>query len=312
MASPLWAIVVSENHGLRPGGLIGGVPKPMWSVDGRSLLEDTLDRVSGLVPGARTVTVIGPTQSAAAAALRERVDPGHVVRQPGDRGTAPGVLLGLATVLDVRPDAVVLLTPADHGIRDVDQFRLSVRDAAGAVRDGHAAAILFGVRPVRGGGASNWVTPVRTSTSAGGARALRPVIGLVERPAPDDLRELVRADSLWNTNVLVGSAQALFDAYCEHLRYMVDMVGRVWAVKGPARARRVEEEYRALRPAEFSRDLLSRMDALAVYTWPASVGWSPIASPGGFEAWHKHADTPKPATAVLGWSPPGVRRAFGS
>lgn len=311
MASPLWAMVVSENHGLRPGGLIGGVPKPMWSAGGRSMLECTLDRVSALVPGSRTVTVIGPTQSAAAAALRERVDPGHVVRQPGDRGTAPGVLLGLATVLDVRPDAVVLVTPADHAIRDVDQFRVSVRDAAAAVRGGHAGAVLFGVRPVRGAGASNWVTPARASTSAG-ARALRPVVSLVERPEPDDLRELVRADSLWNTNVLVGSAQALFDAYCEHLRYMVDMVGRVWALKGPARARRLEEEYRSLRPAEFSRDVLARLDSLAVYTWPASVGWSPIATPGGLETWHKHTDAPRPAAADLSWSTPGVRRAFGS
>lgn len=278
MAAPLWALVLADNHGRRPSGMIGGVARPMWSLEGGpSVLEQALARVAGLVPGGRTVTVVGPTQRASAAALRDHGDPGYVLRQPGDRGTAPGVLLGLAAVLEVRPDAQVLLTPANYTLRDSDQFRLSVREAASVVRSGQSDVVVFGARPTGADEVSSWITPGATARAAG-PRLLRDVDCLVDRPGPDDIAELLRRQALWNTGVVVARAQALFDLYATHLPYMVEMLGRVLQVRPALRGARLEEEYRVLRPADFSRDVLGRAGGLTVYTWPAAIGYSRVTN----------------------------------
>jgi mannose-1-phosphate guanylyltransferase len=311
MASPLWALVLSENHGLRPDGMLGGVPRPLWSAGGRSMLEEALARVDGLVPGSRTVTIVGPTQGAATAALREKADPGHIIRQPGDRGTAAGILLGLTTVLDVRPDAFVLVTPADFGLRDVDQFRVSVREAVDWIRHDHSEIVLFGVRPCNASVAYGWITP-GPAGRANGPRVLRAVASFVDRAAPGDLPELVRADSLWNTNMLVARAGALVRLYEQHLPYLADMMVRARQFKPAQRAHFLEEEYRSLRPAEFSRELLTRAQSMAVYTWPASIGWARLTSPDRLEAWHRHEEVPGSAQGG-GWAAPArPRRAYGT
>jgi len=298
VASPLWALVLSENHGLRTSALLGGVARPMWLAAGEpSRLEQALDRVSALVPGARTVTVIGPTQRAAAASLRRAADPGFVVRQPGDRGTAPGVLLGLAAILEIRPDALVVVTPTECTIRDRDQFTLSARDATHWVASGRDEVVLFGARPATASWVPRWVVP--GPVRPGGPRLLHQVEGLTENPESEEVAGLLRRQALWNTQVVVARAQGLFDLYERHLPHVTAMLGRVLQAAPRERAVRLEDEYRVLRPADFARDVLARAEALSVYAWPATIGYAP-AEGGGLPAMR-----PRPAKAAeprRGWT----------
>lgn len=309
MAAPLWALVLSDNHGRRPSGMLAGVARPMWSADGGpSLLEQALARVAGLVPGARTVTVIGPTQRATAAALRKSADPGFVLRQPGDRGTAPGVLLGLAAILDTRPDAHVVLTPANYGLRDIDQFRVSVREASACIRTGLADIIAFGARPTGSDTSASWITPGAPMRD-GSPRLLRRADALVERPGAEDVAELLRHKAVWHTGVIVARAAAVHALFESSLPYMVEMLNRVLREKPARRAARLEEEYRILRPAEFTRDVLVHAADLAVYLWPATIGYALLSSPDRLEAWQRQSAASHPRRAALA---PFPRRAFGT
>jgi hypothetical protein len=47
----------------------------------------------------------------------------------------------------------------------------------------------------------------------------------------------------------------------------------------------ITELYGRLPFADFSSDLLSRARGLAVYTWPASVGWSDLGTPARLAHW---------------------------
>jgi mannose-1-phosphate guanylyltransferase len=313
MAAPLWALVLSENCGLRPDGMLGGVPRALWTPGGGapSTLGEALSRMAALVPAPRTVTVIGPTQRAAASALRDTIDPGYVIRQPGDRGTAPGVLLGLAAMLEVRPDAIVAITPVTYGVHDRDQFQLSIRHAAAWVRN-QDDIVVFGATPTSRQSVPGWTTPDRTRR-INGPRVMRPVDSLVDRPGEEDVAELLTAHALWNSEVVVARARTLFDIYDLHLPYMVEMLQRVLGVAGRDRAARLDEEYRGLRPAEFSRDVLARADSLMVYAWPASIGYTPISSPERLEAWQRQIarEGREGGSAGTGWGGTSTRRAFG-
>src|SRR5690348_5704087 len=95
----LWSIVLAAGRGTRLSSLTGGVPKQFWSPRGdRSLLEETLARVSPLVPRDRVVTVVDRSHRRYVALLEARAAVGPVAYQPGDLGTAAGVLFGLHEV----------------------------------------------------------------------------------------------------------------------------------------------------------------------------------------------------------------------
>ena len=124
-------MVLAAGAGRRLASLTGGVPKQFWRLNGGpTLLEATLSRLRPLAPpdgrlsswtGRMSLTCSPP------AGIRGA---GRFIQQPADRGTAAGVLLGLLPVLTRDPDALVVLTPSDQGVRETGVFRAGIRQAA--------------------------------------------------------------------------------------------------------------------------------------------------------------------------------------
>src|SRR6187431_331812 len=136
MRTTLWSIVLAAGAGRRLASVTGGVPKQFWSrYGGPTLLEDTLARIAPLASPDRTVIVVDQTH-------RTFVDQASALKaferflyQPCDKGTAAGVLLGLMPVIAKDPDAIVMLTPSDHGVADPALFVDEVRRAEHVVDD---------------------------------------------------------------------------------------------------------------------------------------------------------------------------------
>src|SRR6185436_6374908 len=111
----LWPVVLAAGAGRRLSSVTGGTPKQFWSPDGGpSLVETTLERVAPLGSLERTVVIVDRAHESYVRAVERRWGAANIVWQPGDRGTAAGVLLALTPVLDADPNALVFLTPSDH------------------------------------------------------------------------------------------------------------------------------------------------------------------------------------------------------
>ena len=117
MPDRLWTLVLAAGAGRRLASLTGGTPKQFWSIDGGpSLVESTIARLGPLASPSSTLTVIDESHKRYIQRLAEPSSLGRLVIQPADRGTAPGLLIGLAPIALLRPDDVVLVTPSDHGV----------------------------------------------------------------------------------------------------------------------------------------------------------------------------------------------------
>jgi mannose-1-phosphate guanylyltransferase len=296
MPAPLWSIVLAGGAGRRLATVTGGVPKQFWTADGGpSLLEQTVSRVAAFTPPSRTVTVVDRTHRRFVNTLAELPRLGQVLYQPGDRGTAAGVLLGLSAVIEAAPDALVLLTPADHGLTRPDAFATGVRQAAAWIEAGRNEIVLFGVTPSAALGDYGWITPGVRAGSAG-TNLPRPVARFVEKPPAHEAARLMAAGAVWNTMVLVARAGALFDLYRQSLPDLTHVF--VEALRCPRAHREafLAAKYAFLPPADFSRDLLAHAHALAVQIWPADIGWSDLGTPDRLEAWRAAGDQlPVPA-----------------
>jgi mannose-1-phosphate guanylyltransferase len=284
MTTAFWNLVLAGGAGRRLQALTGDVPKQFWSPDGRhTMLELTVDRVLGLVPPERIVTVIGPGQGQFTSRLATPRVLGQVVAQQADRGTGIAVLTGLAAILREDEDAVVLITPADHGIGSAAEFRLGVRLAVSAVHAGREQVVLFGVVPSEAACDYGWILPAARGRTDG--PAFRRVSSFVEKPPPPEAARLLTAGGLWNTMVVAARARDLVTLFETQYSGIFDAVREFLSGEGPDP--RLARLPFAVPAVDFSRDILTHAKGLAVYTWPDTLDWCDLGTPERLRRWQR-------------------------
>ena len=281
MKSSLWSVVLAAGAGRRLSGLTGGIPKQFWRPAGAtSLIEETLVRLAPICPGPRTVIVVNKAQ-------REYVRPwssaplsARVAFQPEDRGTAAGVLFGLTEVLARERDAIVVVTPSDHGVESPETFRRGIVHAAIHV-EGCDGVVLFGVEPSAAQTDYGWIT-LDPSTEPGGVRS---VVSFVEKPPLDEARRLLSSGAIWNTMVMVARAETLFDLCQQQVSDVAAVFASSMSMPQNLREAFLAAHYPDLQTADVSRDVLTPAPHLLAYAWPATIGWSDLGTPERLHHW---------------------------
>jgi mannose-1-phosphate guanylyltransferase len=279
MQGHVWAVVLAAGSGRRLASVTGGIPKQFWTLDGdRSLLERTLSRLAPTVPLNRTVIVVDHAHRSFIEALSASTRDA-VVYQPSDRGTAAGMLFALMPVLDTDPDAVVVMTPSDHAVRDRAMFQTGIDAAIERIWSDNPV-VLFGVEASSADRGYGWIVPAAEA----GERGFDRVAAFVEKPDADAARRLYAARARWNTMVTVGRASALLQLF-EPLPWLTAIFEAARRLPASAREPFLAEEYRRLPPADFSRDVLERAHGLLTWTWPAAMGWCDLGTPERLGQW---------------------------
>jgi mannose-1-phosphate guanylyltransferase len=278
----LWAVILAGGDGfrLRPflRSKIGADrPKQFCAIIGtRSMLRHTLDRAAWLVPPERTVTVVTAGHRALLAGDPVAEAPRLLVEQPRNRDTGPGVLLSLVPILRRDPHARVVVFPSDHFVLEEGRFMTHVAEAVAALPRAPGRLAVLGMPPNGTTTGYGWIEP---SAPVGGSRLLG-VHRFWEKPARATARRVLAAGGLINTFVVVADAGTLWSTAqggMPDLAAPFERIARAW--DGPDRARVIDEEYAAMRPANFSREVLERFPARLAVLPVGGVLWSDWGEP---------------------------------
>lgn len=284
----LWAILLAGGQGSRLRSIITSslelcLPKQFCAFrSDRSLLQLTMSRVLRLVPPCRCVVVVAAEHRPTAEEQLRGFHGTMIIDQPLDRGTAAGVLLPLTHVLDMAPEARVLIAPTDHAFADEALFERGIADADRAVAREIASVVLLGVEPNAPHGDYGWIGTGRPLKAAGDR--LRRVTGFREKPG-HDARRMWKDGALWNTMIMVARGSALRQAYTRLLPELGTAFRAYGMMRKEERAAFLAEAYARLPSADFSRDLVARAEGLAVHAWPNEIGWTDLGTPQRLQAW---------------------------
>ena len=141
--------------------LSGGVGSRLWPVSREahpkqflplatelSMLQDTLQRTADLQAAAPMVVCNEEHRFMVAEQLRQvGLSASAIILEPEGRNTAPAVALAALQALEVDPEAVLLVLPADHLIQDVSSFVGAVGKAMPLASQGQL--MTFGVVPTQ-------------------------------------------------------------------------------------------------------------------------------------------------------------------
>ena len=224
---PAHAIVLAAGSGerLRPvteRWLGEHRPKQYCTFVGtRSMLQHTLDRVKTVVPQRNIVTVIAEEHERYLASAVHAPFPGTLVRQPSNRGTAVGVFLPLAYVLERDPNATVMVFPCDHFIYPEGRFLQYMMASYRLCRGLQDSLLLLAVPATSVETDYGWIEA--TAPTPGSPIApLRPIERLIEKPSAEEAAALLRGGGLWNTMVVAARAATLWEL---GRRFLPDLIG---------------------------------------------------------------------------------------
>ncbi|GAC1656098.1 MAG: mannose-1-phosphate guanylyltransferase [Candidatus Dormibacteraceae bacterium] len=170
--------------------------------DGRSLLEQTRDRIAPLVDQvlilteARQVDLI----QAQVGGLQED----DFIIEPTARGTANALGLAAMTIVARDPEAMLVCLPADHVISGDEEYRAAVAVAVAAAAGG--SLVTIGLKPTYPATGFGYI---RVGERIGDAYK---VDEFIEKPSLKRAEEyLARGDYYWNLAMFCWRAQAFLD-----------------------------------------------------------------------------------------------------
>lgn len=159
-------------------------------LDGKSLFEQTLERVSSSTRFGRPIIVTGEPYSALVAAeLQRRGMAADVLLEPEGRDTAVAVA---AAAAHANAGDVLLLLAADHYINDVNAFVATVMAGLPAALSG--SIVTFGIVPVRPATEFGYIRP-----GAEVMPEINAVARFIEKPSAEVARNLIAEGCLWNS-----------------------------------------------------------------------------------------------------------------
>jgi mannose-1-phosphate guanylyltransferase/mannose-6-phosphate isomerase len=184
-------------------------PKQLQPLLGdESLLQNTLRRLEGLPLDAPIIVSNQEYRFITAEQLRQLGLPGWtLLLEPAGRNTAPALTAAALYSIRDGADPVLLATPADHHVRNVDAFRAAVLRGLPEAESG--AVVTFGIVPDRPETGYGYIE-ARTES---GASAIRVLVGFAEKPDLATAQAyLAGGHHLWNSGIFMLRASVWIKA----------------------------------------------------------------------------------------------------
>ncbi len=254
-------------------------PKQFLTLSGdRSLLQQAMDRIEALAPPERCWIITSEEYRAETSQQLPSLPPDHVVGEPCRRDTAPCIGLGAALIALQDPTAVMLVTPADHVIEPMQEFRRAVQVAAQMAEEHPASLITFGIPPTYPATGYGYIQRGPLVANRQGVSVYR-VERFKEKPDAETAeRYVVSGDYFWNSGIFVWKAATVLEALREHRPKMYDAVQRIAeAWNSPHRDAVLRQEYEGIERDSIDYAVMeSARDVLVVqapYKWDDVGSW---------------------------------------
>lgn len=249
--------------------------KPKQFVDilgvGKTFIQMTFERFASFIPKENFVVVTGEIYKDLVLEQLPQLTEQQVLLEPARRNTAPCLAYAAYKLKKQNPDAVMVVTPADHLILDTTTFadvmQQSLRHA-----ESHNHLLTIGITPSFPSTGYGYIEVEDTSAS------FSKVTEFKEKPDYDTAVQFIEDGNYrWNSGMFVWSVKAIDAALQEHL----PVVSRLFddAQKyyyTPDEQKNVNEVYLSSESISIDYGIMEK--ANNVYVTSADFGWSDLGT----------------------------------
>jgi mannose-1-phosphate guanylyltransferase len=274
----LYAVIMAGGQGTRfwPRSR-RKMPKQLLNIVGEAtMLEQTVARISPLIPAERTLVVAGEAYRDPIRACLPQLPEENFLFEPVGRNTAACVAWAALWVRQRASDAVMAVLPADHLIRDEAEF-LRVLEAAMVVARPLNRLVTIGIQPTHPETGYGYIRASKDRLQIDGRDIFR-VAQFVEKPSRQKAEQfLAEGTYVWNSGMFVWRADSIWLEVCRHLpQFARDLEPVADVTAAGALSDVLNDVYARLPSVSIDVGVMER--AQDVWVVPANIGWSDVGS----------------------------------
>ena len=200
----------------------------------------------------------------------------RVLTEPLRRNTAPCIAFGTFAILKENPEALIIVTPADHIIENEEEFRKTVNTGF-EFASTNDSLITLGIKPNKPETGYGYIQVDKTNSVKGYDKLLK-VKAFIEKPDLNLAKEFVKSgDYYWNSGIFIWSAKSIVTAMQKYLPDICSAFSKAKALFGTTSLNSyIKKTYSVIRSISIDYGVLEQ--AGNVYVLCASMGWSDLGT----------------------------------
>lgn len=239
---------------------------------GKTLIQNTFDRFSSLCNPENFFVITSDNYISLVEEQLPKMPKKNILGEPCMKNTAPCILYTALKIKKQNPDAILLITPADHLITDqigcIDSIKKAVDYAS--KNDSLLTLGMKVSRPDTGYGYIHY----DTSNSS----EVTPVLKFVEKPNLEKAKHYMsEGDYLWNAGIFIWSLSSILKSFSLYQKKMLEQFEKLYPYLDTHEEKeKLDETYSSCESISIDYAILE--NAKNVYTIPSNIGWSDLGT----------------------------------
>lgn len=236
---------------------------------GRTFIQMTFDRLKKIVPVENIFVVTSQEYVDITMEQLSELHPLNIIREPQTINTAACNLLASLIIRKINPKGKIIVAPSDHLILNEDNFRDQVNFAFEQCDS--EKLITLGMKPTRPETGYGYIQYNHLNSER-----ISKVISFTEKPSLEIAETLVQSgEFLWNSGIFIWSAEAILNAFQEHLPNMYQILNAYFD-SGTNNEVVLKSIYSTL--AKVSIDVAILEKSKNVFVIPSSFDWTDLGT----------------------------------
>ena len=255
-------------------------PKHLLPIFGKeTMIQGTVRRLEPIVAPRDTFVVTNRLQKSLVMKQLPHIPEENIIVEPVGRNTAPCIGLAALHVRRTHPDAVMVALPADHIIRNEEEFHRALNLAVDTAAES-SSLLTIGITPTHPETGYGYIQFVNDDGAENPYRdrGVMKVKTFAEKPNLQTAeRFLESGDFLWNSGMFVWRVDAILQQIQICLPDMYAELQKIdAAIGGPHYQQTLETAYGMIRGISIDYGVMEK--AASVYVIPGSFGWNDLGS----------------------------------
>ncbi len=249
-------------------------PKHLLSiVNEKTMLENTINRVESIIEPQNCYIVTNKEQKEKILKNVKAVNSENILEEPVARNTAAAIGYGAVKLLTRDKDAVMVVLPADHYIKNVQKFIRTINKAVEYCKKDPESLVTIGIEPTHPETGYGYI-----QTGKEISKGVREVKSFAEKPNFDTAVRFVNSgEFLWNSGIFIWRADTIMENIKKYIPDLYDSLTEIKKILQSGKSQNsLDRIYSEMRSISIDYGVME--SALNVKVLSGDFGWSDVGS----------------------------------
>lgn len=175
------------------------IPKQFLNLTGNdALINESIERMKLLIKKENIYIITNESQiDLMKEIVKDKIDLNHIISEPEARNTTACIAFALTKIRKEKGDGVILITPADHYIKDLEEFKSTI-DSALRLAEDKKELITIGIKPTFPSTGYGYLRREDSKSE------ISKVSEFLEKPSIEKAEEFIKNEIfLWNSGMFI-------------------------------------------------------------------------------------------------------------